>query len=302
MTEVYIMTFMKSRLYDDPSGKLLAENGGFNAVNTLRHLRRRQPYNILIRYGITDWASRGRHFREVINKFSSLKLAQDKLRSALLFNDSYQIKSPKVWTNKNYIYEDDLPVLRRRRFHSRGTDIKKIDTMRELRYSDGDYWVKFIEADTEYRVHFFKGEAIRIQLKVLKKEDEEGNKYEPHYIHNVAHNYTISDHFKRKYDLEKKVIESALKTAELVELDFGAVDVLVDKDGEPYVLEVNTAPRLCTYGVQLYTYIFQEYLNKKYDLDFDLDLEQEKFSRLRVSKRHFTNIGIRFRDCWNGGR
>lgn len=45
----------------------------------------------------------------------------------------------------------------------------------------------------------------------------------------------------------KNVVEVALKSFELSELDFGAIDIIVDKGGKAYTLEINTAPYLTEY-------------------------------------------------------
>lgn len=51
-------------------------------------------------------------------------------------------------------------------------------------------------------------------------------------------------------ELEKKISEYALKTYEAVECcDFGRVDFRVDKEGNPYVLEINPLPSLSTEDV-----------------------------------------------------
>lgn len=51
-------------------------------------------------------------------------------------------------------------------------------------------------------------------------------------------------------DLKKKISELALKTYNAVEcLDFGRVDFRVDKEGNPYVLEINPLPSLSTEDV-----------------------------------------------------
>ena len=45
--------------------------------------------------------------------------------------------------------------------------------------------------------------------------------------------------------LEKKLMDLALQTYRAVDcLDFGRVDFRVDKDGNPYVLEINPLPSL----------------------------------------------------------
>jgi D-alanine-D-alanine ligase len=51
-------------------------------------------------------------------------------------------------------------------------------------------------------------------------------------------------------DLKKKIQELALKTYNAVECrDFGRVDFRVDKEGKPYVLEINPLPSLSTEDV-----------------------------------------------------
>lgn len=119
----------------------------------------------------------------------------------------------------------------------RGTRTKKAAT----------HFMEFIEAEHELRVHIFMGKSIRISEKHF--EGTEG-------CHRL---YTTI-----KPTVELRAVRRAAKAAvKALGLDFGAVDVLVDKDGNPYVLEVNTAPGLGGSLPQLYAKCMLEWYHKQ---------------------------------------
>jgi hypothetical protein len=95
---------------------------------------------------------------------------------------------------------------------------------------------------------------------------------------------------------ETDVIVESLKAVDSLDLDFGAVDVLYSEEGYPFVLEVNSAPRLNKYGRQLYSYIIEEYLWKEGILSREPELSD--YPRLREndpSSKHGFDLPIRFR-------
>jgi len=83
------------------------------------------------------------------------------------------------------------------------------------------HFMECIDFTNELRVHIFRGKSIRISEK-----QGYGNDYT-----------TIKPTIP-----VKKARKAAKQAVAAVGLDFGAVDVLVDADGEVYVTEVNSAP------------------------------------------------------------
>jgi len=62
-------------------------------------------------------------------------------------------------------------------------------------------------------------------------------------------------------DLEEKATKECIKALKILNLDFGAIDVVIHKDTmQPYILEINTAPRLNKLGRKKYIKAFKEEL------------------------------------------
>ena len=106
----------------------------------------------------------------------------------------------------------------------------------------------------EWRVHVVKGQAILTQLKLRRQGsiDTEGytslvRNIQTGWVYGV--NYDAND-----YPQIATVQAVAQRAVEALGLDFGAVDI-VEKRGEPFVLEVNTAPGLEEEGSALTSYV-----------------------------------------------
>jgi hypothetical protein len=102
-----------------------------------------------------------------------------------------------------------------------------------------DFYVRKLSYQREARIHVFRGSIICEQVK-----------YVPEGCKNFIHNFENGCTFSTKTPLEKFFSEAqaseardfAVRTTQATGLDFGAVDILLNKKGQVYVLEVNTAP------------------------------------------------------------
>lgn len=130
----------------------------------------------------------------------------------------------------------------------------------------GDFYVKKLPLVKEFRVHVWKGQSIRLGMKVPRRE-----KIHP-WIRSYDGGWKLSYGKDAQEGLVKGVREAAKKAVKALGLDFGAVDVGVtgcprtmanytchacgspymdseggpshEKGGEVYVLEVNRRPGL----------------------------------------------------------
>ena len=223
--------------------------------------------DLLIRWGST--ASAKINPKKVLNKKDSIALAANKFESLIKMQQA-EVPVPKTVALEMLaeptlaeVFKKGLklPVLARDTHHTRGKDIllclQNKDLRRALRWGR-NFLVEYISTEREYRVHVFNGEIIRTSQKVLMSRDE----YLP-YIRNDDHNHTFRNPRKQLTQLQKDV---AIKAVQVLGLDFGAVDMVIGDDGNPYVLEVNTGPSLTVEaGLEIYTNKFKTLIKEILD-------------------------------------
>jgi D-ala D-ala ligase C-terminus len=109
---------------------------------------------------------------------------------------------------------------------------------------DAPLYTRGVENKGEYRVHVFSGTVILYQKK-SRRVDEEGNVVTPDGeeadVRNLATNWIYRTGNLKKLE---RVEELAIDAISALGLDFGAVDIIMDGEGEVYVLEINSAPGL----------------------------------------------------------
>lgn len=114
-------------------------------------------------------------------------------------------------------------------------------------------YTKYIKKQEEYRVHIFRGEAIMLQRKARKKEvaDDQVN----WKVRNHANGFIFAH---KDVVVPPDGISDCILAIGLLGLDFGAVDLLEDRAGKCYILEVNTAPGLEGETLTRYTEAFRK--------------------------------------------
>lgn len=217
--------------------------------------------DLLIRWGSTERVTQrpGR----VLNPSRAIAAASDKMGS-LVFLQQRGISVPKCEALANFDIKRltlhhfvekgwNVPVLARDRHHTRGEDVvlclQTIDFVRAHRWGR-DYVVEYIPTKHEYRVHVFNGEVIRTSEKVLKSRD----KYVS-YLRNFENNFTFRN---ERHPLTDEGKTQAINAVRELGLNFGAVDLVIADDGNPYVLEVNTGPSLIDTGLGIYCRLFRQ--------------------------------------------
>lgn len=110
---------------------------------------------------------------------------------------------------------------------------------------DAPLYTMGVRNSGEYRVHVFDGEVILYQKKSRRVDEETGEvvtaEGEQADVRNLASNWVYRTGNLRRLE---RVEELAQQAIEALGLDFGAVDIIMDENGDVYVLEVNTAPGL----------------------------------------------------------
>lgn len=194
---------------------------------------------------VVRWGSREEFTTDkstiVYNKSEAIARATDKKESRQIFIDN-SVSCPELVTPGNF-QDSFLPIVCRPFVHSKGKNFIVLKTESEFRnhYNPNKYYYsQFINKEREFRVHAAHGKVIALMEKVA-----------PENKNNIAWNRAQNDSDPFEYikwseidtqNLQGVIIES-LKAVDSLGLDFGGVDVML-KDGEAFVLEVNTSPTL----------------------------------------------------------
>lgn len=115
-------------------------------------------------------------------------------------------------------------------------------------FVEAPLYVKYEKKVQEYRIHVAGGQVIGRQRKARSRDvpDEQVN----WKVRNVAGGFIFARNEEHMYPVN--VCEEAVKAVNILGLDFGAVDIIWNKDGVAFVLEVNTAPGLAGSTVKEY--------------------------------------------------
>jgi len=132
----------------------------------------------------------------------------------------------------------EVPLIVRRATHHQGRFLDVCNTFGQLKiacakYGEGNYYIsQYIPKVAEYRVFIAQGRVVWVAQKTPGNPDD------------VAWNVARGGRFDnvRWDDWPLKAVRVAREAFLLSSLDFGGVDVMVDGDGNAYVLEINSAP------------------------------------------------------------
>lgn len=241
----------------------------------LRNAFSQVPHNgneLYVNWGIGDANREGR----VLNPGNAVALAANKYRSLVAMRDNQESAqfTPALFANINQV--NQWPVVGRPFHHTQGrsfwmlrgpADIERMNRQirrRLTRKQPPQYFMQYIQAIQEYRVHVFydgvngrRFRVIRINRKVRTRPNE-GNG-----LGNVvkSHRNGWTFEFVEANDPTLgEVRRAARRAVKALGLHFGAVDIGVTADGRPFVYEVNTAPGLDDGGLARYvTFITNQY-------------------------------------------
>lgn len=207
------------------TGKALAKDLGASCGKML-------PYEseALVRWGSAVDMGRDGKYRVVLNRAYSILLASNKLAALKKWKDAGlsvpdfmqttpQFAAGQVWLGR------DLS----------GFGGKDIVPYSAAPCGHHAWYSLFIPNDREYRLHVVGGEVVRTQRKYLERPHERKSEY----IQNHTNGYVFKAPQMR---LNRDREQLAINAVKELELDFGAVDLIVDPNGKAYLLEVNTAP------------------------------------------------------------
>jgi len=253
----------------DVSGSKLAEALGIR-VYSPRIIAKRKYCKIAINWGLTSisWLYPD---IQVINKQSAIRKACNKINTLIILADN-AISIPLFTMNRS-IAEDwfDTPktivFCRTLLSGKQGEGIVVARKPEEL--VDAPLYTLYIPKDEEYRFHVAFNKIIHIQKKkrlTTEERDARGITSINPLIRNISNGYIFTSNIEEEQALNANcrftmMTEYAIASVDALGLDFGAVDLIVSKEGKVYVLEVNTAPGIEGKTLEAYTSAFKDRFN-----------------------------------------
>lgn len=212
-----------------------------------------------------------------LNKSEFIHRAFDK-KGTRLFLHEQGVSVPKTWQNRDvfdHAYHTgfwDTPKIVRPMTHAYGRDLYVVRNPDELADAvlsceSTGYTSDFIDKMAEYRVMIVQGKV----LSVIRKRPQ-GNE--------VAWNRHQGATFQQIHPERWRMltVREAMRAFNASGLDYAAIDVIVDHDSQPYVLEINTAPAVRPWMQQVWAQA----------LDYALD--HLEFAKMNLEGR------LRYRD------
>lgn len=225
-----------------------------NGSNSVRRLSEALGAKVIKREGsryrertgklVINWGASDCPYATTINNRGSIRHASCKLLTLQsLTTDSVRV--PQFTTSKDQVNDwlsnRELVLSRHVLNGSGGRGITVLDRADIGSIPDAPLYTIYIPKLEEYRAHIAGGIPIHIQKKLRNRDvpDESVN----WRIRNSSNGFVFSSNLDTIGEVNPDVVVQAQNAVASLELDFGAVDVIVGKrDGLAYVLEVNTAP------------------------------------------------------------
>jgi len=188
---------------------------------------------ICIRWGCTSDVPQ----KKVFNGAAAIHLANDKVAFRKILQEKELC--PQTWFNIDDVKMSLDGVIVRPRHHHQGRKLYYCKTMGETlaawaRCGPNGYITTYIPKVSEFRVFCAQGRAICVARKIpADPKAIAWNVYQGGKFENVQWG-----------DWPLKAVKIALEGFALSGLDFGGVDIMVDANGECYILELNSAPSL----------------------------------------------------------
>lgn len=202
--------------------------------------------DLCIRWGTTSNVPH----RQVLNTAKAIHTVSDKTGFRLVM-DEFGL-CPVTVTDDHNQNRITYPMIVRPSVHHQGRNLHVCRTQAEFnaataRCGEGWYASPFIDKVAEYRVFLAQGRVICVAKKT------------PADAQAVAWNVAQGGRFDnvRWDDWPLKAVRVSREAFLMSELDFGGVDVMVDREENCYVLEINSAPSLTSeYRQQCFTKVF----------------------------------------------
>ena len=201
-----------------------------------------EELDVCVRWGCTSTINA----KMVINKSAAIHQVNDKLGFRVTLEEADGHLAPKTWFSLDDWLEDSTEhpeIIIRPSRHAQGRNLLFVnrDNRAQMGRLDAfvlrwpNYYIsKYIDKVSEFRIFVVSGRVVCVAQKTPSNPDE--------IAWNVAKGGRFDNVNWDNWNL--KDVKTAIKAFNLTSLDFGGVDVMVDGNNTPYVIEINSAPSL----------------------------------------------------------
>ena len=197
--------------------------------------------DVILRWGCTSvLPTYPQYSYQILNKSNSISLVNNKS----FFRQTLQLQAPQLIPKTWFTYEDPeitYPCILRPQHHAQGKNLFFCENKKDLEFHlshnpifpNTCYYIsEYIPKVAEYRVMFIQSLVAWIANKIPANPEA--------IAWNVAKGGKFANVKWKNWPID--VIETAYQAYLISGLYLGGVDVMVDKDGRSYVLEINSAP------------------------------------------------------------
>lgn len=215
------------------SARILAQSLGAEYENPYNTGRRNfGKYDVVINYGF----SREIAYSNVINKPKNVAMAVEKTLTfqklgleniTVPFTDKYKVAL-------DWVKQGDVVVARATANEANGKGLTYCTTEEELEKTQAVLWTKFVPHTHEFRVNVWRDRVVSIYDKVRIKD---------------GHNEKFEFILYKGQENHPQLIDLVQKVWKCIGLDWCGMDILCNKEGKLFLLEVNSAPILYPFTV-----------------------------------------------------
>lgn len=194
----------------------------------------------------------------VLNKPQAVSKASNKLTALQIMKEG-GVRVPDFTTDinvaKGWIEEERLVFCRTLLRANSGRGIVIAKEVEDV--VPAPLYVKYIRKEKEYRLHVFNGEVIDAVEKRRRSGFQESGVYNK-YVRSYEQGWIMA---RENVVIDQATKAEAIKAVRVLGLDFGAVDIVINRDNQPVVLEVNTAPGIQGTTLENYKKAVQRWMN-----------------------------------------
>ena len=201
----------------------------------------------------------------------AMKVSGNKSDFYKMFEDSDFI--PKAVYKKEDAKDLEFPIIAKPDDGHSGLGIEIFDTYEDLEKSKGKFenYSEAKDLDREFRVLLMNNDPVLVHERVSLNENEIKDKEADEQTE-----FTYVDQDMSKLDFMDKVNDICKKVREKLKLGLWSIDLMIDKSGDCWVAEINSASGMAADKMaRVYVKVYEDFYGEKLPQEFKTHLNEE---------------------------